>query len=150
MAPYTKSAGSVDADVLLMLQDWSSSDFLSGPLDEDAIHYGHTPSLETNRNLKALLRDHLGLGLTQEGIQQEVRVEAGGAQEGTQQEVRVEAGGAQEGIQQEVRVEAGDAQGTAQGQVTRGGGGSGESYGCSATEKGACWCGCWGPGEHPP
>jgi restriction system protein len=46
-----------------MLQDWASSDLLSGPVREDTAMYGHDPSLGTNKNLKALLREHLGLDL---------------------------------------------------------------------------------------
>jgi len=60
VSPYTKAAGNVDAAVMIVLQDWSSHDRLSGGLDADAIEHGHTPSLPTNRNLKRLLGVHLG------------------------------------------------------------------------------------------
>jgi uracil-DNA glycosylase len=65
VSPYTKSAGNVDAEVMVMLQDWSSDERLSGPLDRNAAELGHTPSLPTNRNLAALLRQHLHVGMEQ-------------------------------------------------------------------------------------
>jgi restriction system protein len=48
---------------MVLLQDWSSEERLSGPLDEDARDIGHTPSLDTNRNLQDLLFTHFGLAL---------------------------------------------------------------------------------------
>ncbi len=63
VSPYTKAAGNVDASVMIVLQDWSSHDRLSGGLDADAIEHGHTPSLPTN--LKRLLGVHLGLSLAE-------------------------------------------------------------------------------------
>jgi uracil-DNA glycosylase len=65
VSPYTKSAGNVDAEVMVMLQDWSSDVRLSGPLDTDARDSGYTPSLPTNRNLADLLRKHFHLELHQ-------------------------------------------------------------------------------------
>jgi hypothetical protein len=65
VSPYTKSAGNVDADVMVMLQDWSSDERLSGPLDRHAAELGHTPSLPTNRNLVELLREHFQVALAE-------------------------------------------------------------------------------------
>ena len=64
VSPYSRTAGNVNADVMLFLQDWSSHDRLEkrgfNPL---VAQYGHTPSLKTNLRLKALLLQHLGLQL---------------------------------------------------------------------------------------
>lgn len=66
VSPYTRSAGNLEADVFILLQDWVSHDFLAGPVDADLIRYGRKPSLPTNRNLDRLLETHLGIeiGLT--------------------------------------------------------------------------------------
>lgn len=63
VSPYTKSAGNVDAAVMVLLQDWSSADRLAGPVDEVARELGYTPGLPTNRNLARLLQVHFGLAL---------------------------------------------------------------------------------------
>lgn len=63
VSPYTKSAGNVDADVFLLLQDWSSDSWLSKPLNLEVQRLGYAPSLPTNRNLGSLLRTHLDLHL---------------------------------------------------------------------------------------
>jgi uracil-DNA glycosylase len=60
VSPYTKSAGNVDAQVFLLLQDWCSDAFLSGPLDPDLVRYGRKPTLPTNRTLDRLVETHLG------------------------------------------------------------------------------------------
>lgn len=65
VSPYTKSAGNVDAEVMVMLQDWSSDERLSGPLDPWAKELGYTPDLPTNRNLADLLREHFQAELNQ-------------------------------------------------------------------------------------
>lgn len=65
VSPYTKSASNVDAQVMVILQDWRSEDFMSRSLDPEVVRLGHTPSLETNRNLKRLLREHLALELSE-------------------------------------------------------------------------------------
>lgn len=57
-SPYTKSAGNVEADILVLLQDWSSHDRLSGPPDHEVARLGYTPGLPTNINLAQLLRQH--------------------------------------------------------------------------------------------
>lgn len=64
VSPYTKGAQNPDAAVLILLQDWSSSDHLAGPLDRNAIEFGRTPSLPTNRNLVQLLDRFFGLALS--------------------------------------------------------------------------------------
>lgn len=65
VSPYTKSAGNLDADVFLMLQDWSSEDALNGPICRDSIEYGHTLTKFTNVNLKCLLERHFELPMHQ-------------------------------------------------------------------------------------
>lgn len=64
VSPYTKSAGNVDAEVMVMLQDWSSDLRLSGPFDQEAAELGYTPGLPTNRHLSALLRENFQLPLS--------------------------------------------------------------------------------------
>ena len=63
VSPYTKSAHNVDSDIMVILQDWSSDSAIGGPLDQDAMKYGYTPSLPTNKNLIRFLNAHFGVGL---------------------------------------------------------------------------------------
>jgi hypothetical protein len=66
VSPYTKGASNVDSDIMVILQDWSSDEVLSGPLDPIAVknsEYGHDPSRPTNINLKRLLNNHFGVQL---------------------------------------------------------------------------------------
>ena len=65
VSPYTKSAQNVDADIMLVLQDWCSDEFLRKPVDPVVVELGHDPQLDTNTNLKSLLRAHFGIGLEQ-------------------------------------------------------------------------------------
>src|SRR5258707_4789322 len=64
VSPYTKTARNVNAAVFVMLQDWSSSDSLNGPVCHESIKYGHTVAKFTNSNLKDLLQRHFGLTLS--------------------------------------------------------------------------------------
>lgn len=61
VSPYTTSAGNVDADVMVLLQDWSGSDALSGALDVDARDFGYTRHEPTNGNLERRLLETFGL-----------------------------------------------------------------------------------------
>ena len=63
VSPYSKSAHNVDAEVMIILQDWSSDKSLSGPICMDSVTFGHTLLLPTNRYLKELLKEHCGLEL---------------------------------------------------------------------------------------
>ena len=63
VSPYSKTAGNVDAEVFILLQDWSSDDELRGRFDSGSAELGHTPAFPTNRNLKRLLRMTFDLGL---------------------------------------------------------------------------------------
>lgn len=61
VSPYSKGAHNYDADVMIMLQDWSSDDALqrsSGPSEQ-----GRDPNLPTNKTLDRLLSHTLGLRL---------------------------------------------------------------------------------------
>ena len=64
VSPYTKTAGNVDAEVLVLLQDWSSDESLKEPLCAETAKLGHTPHLLTNRNLTRLLNQTFGLQLS--------------------------------------------------------------------------------------
>jgi uracil-DNA glycosylase len=63
VSPYTKAAHNLDAQVMVLLQDWSSDERLARPLDVEAARLGYTPSLRTNENLQALLLCYFGLSL---------------------------------------------------------------------------------------
>jgi restriction system protein len=64
VSPYSKTAGNVDADIIVVLQDWASDENLSGPFSEESAILGHTPHLPTNRNLTRLLDKTYDLQLT--------------------------------------------------------------------------------------
>lgn len=63
VCPYTKSAGNVDAAIMVMLQDWASEDWLNGELDEHARQHGYSDRLPTNRNLIRLLQANFRMPL---------------------------------------------------------------------------------------
>jgi restriction system protein len=63
VSPITKSAGNVDAEIFILLQDWSSDEPLLRPLNPDDVRYGLTPTWPTNKKLIELLRYHFGLML---------------------------------------------------------------------------------------
>lgn len=63
VSPYTKTAGNIDAEIMVVLQDWASDEFLKGPLHEPSAKLGHSPNLPTNRNLNELLKKTFGLTL---------------------------------------------------------------------------------------
>lgn len=65
VSPYTKTAGNVDAEIMVMLQDWASDDFLKGAFSEDSAMLGYSRSSETNQNLISLLQTIFGLTLGQ-------------------------------------------------------------------------------------
>ena len=61
VSPYSKGAHNLDADVMILLQDWSSDNALrhsSGPSE-----LGRDPNLPTNKTLGKLLSGTLGLRL---------------------------------------------------------------------------------------
>lgn len=63
VSPYTKSAGNVDAEVMILLQDWASEEALSDPVPEDRVRLGYDPWRQTNKRLQSLLRQHFRLEL---------------------------------------------------------------------------------------
>jgi hypothetical protein len=65
VSPYSISAHNPDAAVMVILQDWASDGWLSGPYDQETQRLGYTPTAGTNVQLKRLLRQHLGLELAQ-------------------------------------------------------------------------------------
>lgn len=54
VSPITKSAQNYDSSIMIILQDWSSTDNLKTNQEERA-ELGYTPTLPTNRNLDNLL-----------------------------------------------------------------------------------------------
>jgi restriction system protein len=63
VSPYTRSAGNIDAELMILLQDWSSDVVLSGPYLHARCTVGHDPCRVTNKRLKDLLQRHFGLEL---------------------------------------------------------------------------------------
>jgi hypothetical protein len=63
ISPYTKSAQNLNSRLMVILQDWSSSEAIGPELDLDSVKYGHGTTLPTNKNLKALLKKHFGFEL---------------------------------------------------------------------------------------
>ena len=66
VSPYTKSACNLDADVMLIAQDWSSEQsLLSFGYSEELALKGYSPQLPTNKRLQALLTNKLGIKFNQ-------------------------------------------------------------------------------------
>lgn len=63
VSPYTKSAHNVNADIMILLQDWAGSKALSGPVMADIKDIGHSVKLPTNIRLKELLRKYFSTEL---------------------------------------------------------------------------------------
>ena len=61
VSPYSRFAGNAESEVLLLLQDWCSAEFLAAPFNAEVQRLGYSPSLPTNRNLAALLERHFQL-----------------------------------------------------------------------------------------
>lgn len=55
LSPFTKSSANVDSDILLVLQDWASEDYIKKKLNKDILELGYDPGVRTNINLKNLL-----------------------------------------------------------------------------------------------
>jgi len=64
VSPYTKTADNVDAEVMVLLQDWSSDDELRRGFDESTWRLGYTPAQPTSRTLELLLNTPFGLSLS--------------------------------------------------------------------------------------
>lgn len=60
VSPRTKSACNLDADLMIVGQDWVSEPFLRAR-SEVLQRLGHDPRLPTNKNLQRLLREQFGM-----------------------------------------------------------------------------------------
>lgn len=61
VSPWTKSARNVNASIMLIGQDWSSTDELSKTQDAEQKLIGQKWSLPSNRNIRDLLSTHFGM-----------------------------------------------------------------------------------------
>ncbi len=64
VSPWSISAGNVDAEVMIIGQDWASSDVLEREPDEDRRRIGQEWSSRTNTNLREFL-GYMGLGFSE-------------------------------------------------------------------------------------
>jgi hypothetical protein len=63
VSPYSKSAHYVNANVMLVLQDWCSSDSFLEPVCAETLRLGYTPGAQTNINLISFLKRYFNLSL---------------------------------------------------------------------------------------
>ncbi|WP_167599280.1 uracil-DNA glycosylase family protein [Chlorobaculum sp. 24CR] len=63
VSPYTKGAHQ-PGGVAVILQDWSSSEGLSGDVCPEIQEYGRTLELKTNKRLECLLQSFFGVGIS--------------------------------------------------------------------------------------
>ncbi|MGF1690894.1 hypothetical protein [Photobacterium kagoshimensis] len=63
VSPYTKSASNLNATVMVLLQDWASSEYLSKAFKPELVALGLDTKLPTSRQLTALLARHFSLRL---------------------------------------------------------------------------------------
>jgi restriction system protein len=63
VSPYTKSARNVDAEIFILLQDWSSDESLRGPFDPDCARDGLSRTWPTTKRLIELLQSYFGVEL---------------------------------------------------------------------------------------
>ena len=61
VSPYTKSADNINADIMFILQDWSSDECLQCAPTPSELDFGYSPDLPTNINLKNLLEKYFGI-----------------------------------------------------------------------------------------
>ena len=65
VSPYTKAASNVDSPIIIMLQDWASDEFLDGDFCDVTCEFGHTPTRQTNKNLKRLMSEHFRISISE-------------------------------------------------------------------------------------
>lgn len=61
VSPWSKSAHNVDAEVMIVGHDWSSHEWMSGPIDQESAGRGYSSRFATNKNLFDLLDRHFRL-----------------------------------------------------------------------------------------
>lgn len=64
VSPFTKAACNVNAEVMVLLQDWTSDEELRGGLDDETRTLGYSPTQPTARKLAQLLDQTFGLALS--------------------------------------------------------------------------------------
>jgi uracil-DNA glycosylase len=68
VVPWSKSACNVNADLMIIAQDWASQKFLEEACDQSAEsmeRFGYDKTLETNRELHKRLEEQMGLKFSQ-------------------------------------------------------------------------------------
>ena len=63
VSPYSISANNVDANIMIILQDWASDEVLKEQKNDTRMLYGYDPDRPTNINLKSLLKNHFKMYL---------------------------------------------------------------------------------------
>ena len=63
LSPFTKASANVESDIIFVLQDWASEEFIEKGLSKETLNLGYDPKIKTNINLKNLLRSHFGKDL---------------------------------------------------------------------------------------
>ncbi|MCY3879367.1 MAG: hypothetical protein OXF74_09340 [Rhodobacteraceae bacterium] len=62
VSPFTKSGNNVNAEIMIVGQDWAGADYLANdPQAFDDAARGYDPNSLTNRKLDSLLEDHFGV-----------------------------------------------------------------------------------------
>ncbi len=61
VSPWSKSAHNVNAKVMIVGHDWSSEEWMRGPVDKQSAERGYSDRFPTNRNLFDLLKRHFDL-----------------------------------------------------------------------------------------
>lgn len=62
ISPWTKSGSNLNAEIMIVGQDWLGSDKLEeAPPDHHVVKYGFDPKFPTNANLDCLLQRHFGV-----------------------------------------------------------------------------------------
>lgn len=64
VSPYTKSASNLNANVMVLLQDWASKEYLSKVFRPELVSLGQDPKLPTSKRLALLLEQHFDLKLS--------------------------------------------------------------------------------------
>lgn len=64
VSPWTIAANNVDAEVMIIAQDWTSHDRISGPFDPIQAEVGYNKELRTSKNIKRFLQ-YFGIDLKQ-------------------------------------------------------------------------------------